>query len=260
MREIQTLKTRFAMRCSRYSLSLFVLTVAGMLVLGGCGKKSNQQANNETPAQSAAQPGAQSAAQPGAQNAAQPSGATGGSAAAPAQPAPPPPPITIPAGTRIHVRLNQAVGSKISVAGQAFRATVADDVVVNGQTVIMQGADAVGTVIAARPLGHIKGGAVLELRLERVTTPSGTYPVATSTMERTEKGKGKRTAKFAGGGGAFGAIIGGLAGGGKGALIGGLAGAGAGTAGSAMTGNKEIVLPTETLITFRLEKPVTVAQ
>jgi hypothetical protein len=249
------------MKRMRYSLPLAVLAIAFTLSLGGCGRKNNQQANSETPAQSAAQPGAQSAAQPGAQSAAQPSGAAG-SGSAPAQPTPPapPPPVTIPTGTHIRVRLDQAVGSKISVAGQAFKATVADDVVVNGQTVIMQGADAVGTVIAARPLGHVKGGALLELRLERVTAASGSYPVATSTMERTEKGKGGRTAKFAGGGGAFGAIIGGLAGGGKGALIGAVAGAGAGTAGSAVTGNKEIVLPTETLVTFRLEKPVTVAQ
>ena len=117
-----------------------------------------------------------------------------------------------------------------------------------------------GTVIEAKPLGHVAGGALLELRMERIRVASGTYPVATSTMERSEKGKGKRTAKFAGGGGAFGAIIGGLAGGGKGALIGGLAGAGAGTAGSAVTGNHEIVLPAETLITFRLEKSVQITQ
>jgi hypothetical protein len=255
------------MKRMRYSLPLAVLAIAFMLATGGCGKKNTQQAASETPQNTAAQPGAQSAAQPPAQNAAQPSGSVAsgaapgpGSAPASPTPPPPPPPVTIPLGTRIHVRLDQAVGSKISVAGQAFKATVAQDVVVNGQTVIAQGADAVGTVIAARPLGHIKGGALLELRLDRVTTSSGSYRVATSTMERTEKGKGGRTAKFAGGGGAFGAIIGGLAGGGKGALIGAVAGAGAGTAGSAVTGNKEIVLPVETLVTFRLEKPVQIAQ
>jgi hypothetical protein len=238
---------------TRYSLPLAAAALAGILALAGCSRKSNQTASSETPATSAPQPGAPGAAQPGSQS--------GGAATAPApaQPAPPPP-VTIPPGTRIRVRLDQAVGSKISVTGQAFKATVAADVLVNGQTVIAQGADAVGTVIAARPLGRIKGGALLELRLDRVTTPSGSYPVATSTMERTEKGKGSRTAKFAGGGGAFGAILGGLAGGGKGALIGAVAGAGAGTAGSAVTGNKEIVLPTETLVTFRLEKPVQIAQ
>jgi hypothetical protein len=168
--------------------------------------------------------------------------------------------VEIPAGTRVRVRLDQAVGSKISQTGQAFSATVAEDVVVGGQVAIPRGARADGTVIEAKALGHVAGGALLELRLERIRVGSGTYPVATSTMERSEKGKGKRTAKFAGGGGAFGAIIGGLAGGGKGALIGGLAGAGAGTAGSAVTGNHEIVLPAETLVTFRLEKAVQITQ
>jgi hypothetical protein len=61
-----------------------------------------------------------------------------------------------------------------------------------------------------------------------------------------------------GGGAGLGAIIGGLAGGGKGAVIGGLAGAGAGTAGAAYTGNKDVVIPSESLITFRLAAPVTV--
>ena len=70
---------------------------------------------------------------------------------------------------------------------------------VGGQTVIPRGAHAEGTVIDARALGHFKGGALLELRLERVKTNWGSYPVATSTMERAEKGKGKRTAAFGGG-------------------------------------------------------------
>ena len=79
-------------------------------------------------------------------------------------------------------------------------------------------------------------------------------------MNRTEKGKGKRTAVMAGGGTAFGAIVGGLAGGGKGAAIGALAGAGAGGAGAAFTGNKDIVLPAEAALSFRLTSSVTVKQ
>jgi hypothetical protein len=61
-----------------------------------------------------------------------------------------------------------------------------------------------------------------------------------------------------GGGTGAGALIGGLAGGGKGALIGGLVGAGAGTAGAAFTGNKEVQIPAETAITFRLANSITV--
>ena len=132
--------------------------------------------------------------------------------------------------------------------------------VVNGQTVIPRGARAEGTVIDAKPLGRFKGGALLELRLERVHTSWGSYPVATSSIDHAENGKGKRTAAFAGGGGAFGALVGGLAGGGKGALVGGLLGGGAGAAGSAFTGNREIFLPAETLLTFHLEHSVHITE
>ena len=82
-------------------------------------------------------------------------------------------------------------------------------------------------------------------------------PVSTSTYEKAAKGKGKRSAAMIGGGGGAGALIGGLAGGGKGALIGGLLGAGAGTAGAAYTGNKDVVIPSESVVTFRLTAPAT---
>jgi hypothetical protein len=70
------------------------------------------------------------------------------------------------------------------------------------------------------------------------------------------KGKGKRTATLIGGGAGLGAIIGGIAGGGKGAAIGALAGGGAGTAGTAFTNNKDIVLPAESALSFKLAQPV----
>ena len=75
-------------------------------------------------------------------------------------------------------------------------------------------------------------------------------------MVRSAKGKGKRTAVMAGGGAGLGALIGGLAGGGKGAAIGALAGGGAGTAGAAFTGSKDIVLPAESALSFKLEQPL----
>ena len=237
-------------------------SLAAAILAGGCNKPGNQQATSATPAQT--QPGeANPPAPPPDQAAGSPASGTpgAGQAAAPASTTPPPPSaVVIPVDTRLRVRLDEDLGSKISEPGQSFSATVADDVVVDGQTVIPRGAHAEGSVIDAKALGHFKGGALIELRLERVRTNWGSYPVATSTMEQVEKGKGKRTAGFAGGGGAFGAIIGGLAGGGKGAAIGALAGAGAGTAGSAMTGNHEIVLPAETLLTFRLEHSVHVTE
>ena len=168
--------------------------------------------------------------------------------------------VELPVGTEIRVRLDQDLGSKINNAGDTFTATVSDPVVVNGQTIIPKDARADGTVVDAKALGRFKGGASLAVRLDRVTTSFGSYPVSTSSISRAEKGKGKRTGVMVGGGAGLGALIGGLAGGGKGAAIGALAGAGAGTAGSAFTGNKEIVLPAETLLTFALDHPVDVTE
>jgi hypothetical protein len=82
--------------------------------------------------------------------------------------------------------------------------------------------------------------------------------VTTEPYEQTEKGKGKRSTAMIGGGTAGGALIGGLAGGGKGAAIGAVAGAGAGTAGAAFTGNKNISIPAESVVTFTLTSPIQV--
>jgi hypothetical protein len=161
-------------------------------------------------------------------------------------------PVVVPVGTVLTVNLGQAVGSKISETGQTFSATLAQPVTVGGETVLAKGATASGTVVDAKPLGKFKGGAVLQLKLNTVAD----MPVETSSVVRTEKGKGKRTATMVGGGAGLGALIGGLAGGGKGAAIGALAGAGAGTAGSAYTGNKDIVLPAESAVSFKLEQPL----
>ncbi|MGH9560440.1 MAG: hypothetical protein ACRD3S_03210, partial [Terracidiphilus sp.] len=222
---------------------------------------SNQQSGSQQPGWQAASNGQPSpnAAQSSDQSNGMNSGSGEASAGAPQAP-PPPAVVSLPAGTSLRVRLDQDLGSKVSQPGDSFSATIEDAVVVDGQTVIPRGATAEGTVIDAKPLGRFKGGAVLSIRLERVHTKWGSYPVATSSIARAEKGKGKRTGIFAAGGGGFGALVGGLAGGGKGAVIGGLAGAGAGTATSAFTGNKEIFLPAETMLTFRLEHSVHITE
>jgi uncharacterized protein YcfJ len=117
-----------------------------------------------------------------------------------------------------------------------------------------------GEVVDAKPLGHFKGGALLELKLDTIRVNDQPMPVETSRFTQTLKGKGKRTGVMAGGGAGLGAIIGGLAGGGKGAAIGALAGGGAGAAGAAYTGNKEIVLPAESAIPFTLKKSLNITR
>ena len=166
--------------------------------------------------------------------------------------------IVIPAGTRIRVRLGQTLSTKENQTGDSFSGVVVDPVRVNGQTVIRAGARARGVVTDARSLGRFKGQAVLAIRLDDVSADGRTYRVSTSHVERVEQGKGKRSAIMTGGGAGLGAIIGGLAGGGKGALIGGLLGGGGGAAGSAFTGNKDLVIPAESILTFDLERSLTV--
>ena len=166
--------------------------------------------------------------------------------------------LIVPAGTVLTVRLGQALGSKISSVGETFTATVASPVTVDGRAAIPTGAAASGTVVDAKPLGRFKGGASLQLRLTSITVNGADQAISTSSVVRTQSGKGKRTAVLAGGGAGLGALIGGLAGGGKGAAIGALAGAGAGTGGAAFTGNKDIVLPAESALSFKLEQPLEV--
>jgi hypothetical protein len=164
--------------------------------------------------------------------------------------------ITIPSGKVLTVTLSDAVGSKISQAGQSFGGSLARPVEVNGEVVIPAGAKVSGEVVDAKALGRFAGGALLQLRLNSVSIHGDQMPVQTATFTQTLKGKGKRTAVMAGGGAGLGALIGGLAGGGKGAAIGAAAGAGAGTAGTAFTGNKEIVLPAESAVPFTLKAPL----
>ncbi len=170
----------------------------------------------------------------------------------------PPAPLVVPAGTTLTISLGQQLGSKISQAGQTFSGTLSNSITVDGKTAIPAGANVTGTVVDAKALGRFAGGASLQLKLTSISIKGVDTAIETSSITDTQKGKGKRTAVLAGGGAALGALIGGLAGGGKGAAIGAVAGGGAGTGGAAFTGNKDIVLPAESALSFKLEQPLTV--
>ena len=175
-------------------------------------------------------------------------------------PAPVPKPVAqptiVPAGSPIVIRLSNSLSSGTSRTGQTFLGTLARPLNVKGRTAFPAGSTVVGTVVDAKSRGKLKGEAILDLSLSSITVRGRAYPVSTRILENTEKGKGKRTAVTTGGGAAGGGLIGGIAGGAKGFGIGALVGGAAGLVGGAVTGNKQIELPAETVLTFRLASPV----
>lgn len=168
------------------------------------------------------------------------------------------PPIVIDAGTTLTVTIDQTVGTKTNRSGDSFEASLAVPVTVGGREVLPSGTKASGTVTKSVEAGHLKGGAALVLSLDSLTVRSEKYSIETADYAESGKGRGRRTAVGAGGGAAVGAIVGALAGGGKGAGIGALAGGGAGTAGAAYTGNRDITIPAETRVKFKLTQPLTI--
>ncbi len=230
----------------RATLVARIVAISFLLAVAGCGSKSSS-----TP---------ESGSAPSASNPGNPAGSSNSTPAAPAvqAPEPPPPPVVVPAGTTITVTLDQTINSQTANNGDPFSASLAVPVTSGSLVVLPVGTRVGGTIVTAQSAGKFKGNALLQLVIDSVRINGTKYPMQTNEIEDVGKGRGKRTAVGAGGGAAFGAIVGALAGGGKGAAIGALAGGGAGTAGAAFTGKKDIVLPAETRLHFRLAQPLTV--
>jgi hypothetical protein len=215
---------------------------------------------SSAPASTATQPAATGSAAP----AAAPAGAvtpTPDQPVANAQAAPAPAPLPeVPEGTVLSIRMNQTVDVKHASAGQPFTGTIVNPVMVDGNPVIPSGAGAEGMVVEAHKRGHFKGSSYLQLTLTGLNIHGQHYRIDTSSITQTKKGKGKRSAAFIGGGAGLGMLIGGVATGGVGLLIGGLAGAGAGTGVAAFTGNKDVKIPAESVVNFKLAAPIHLRQ
>src|SRR5579864_4088362 len=194
-----------------------------LFALAGCQKSADQQQAAATDA-----------------NSSSPDSGAASSKPAPREAPPRPRPIVVPAETVISVVLDEPVGSKISTPGQQFTATTSEPIEVDGRLAIPKGARATGIVKDAKPAGRFKGGAQLELTLASIEVHGESYDVHTTAPTETSKGKGKRTATMVGGGAGGGALIGGAA----------------GTGGAGLTGNRDITLPAETPITFKLVDPL----
>jgi hypothetical protein len=155
----------------------------------------------------------------------------------------------IPAGTVINVRTIDRIESKEAQVGRNYRASLAENVVVNGRTVAARGDEAQLQVVENNKAGKLKGNAELVVTLVSVRTNRRTLTLNTENSTTESGGKGKSSAIKTGVGAGIGAAIGAIAGGGKGAAIGAGVGAGAG-AGVAMMSGPRVEIPSETLLSF----------
>jgi hypothetical protein len=204
-------------------------------------------------------------AAPGAPGSVQPSGPTyangspaPGGAVAGGAPVIRPADINIPAGSELTIRINQTISVKHTPAGSRFDGEVVEPWTdANGRVILPKGTPVGGVVDESHRRGHFKGRSFLELRLTSLTLNGTQYPLETRDLRETKKGKGKRSAAFIGGGTGLGMLIGGVASGGTGLLIGGLAGGGAGTAAAGLTGNRDLDIPAESIVHFKLADDLT---
>jgi hypothetical protein len=197
---------------------------------------------------------------------------TGRSVGGPPAPAPTAPPpmaaapaagygdsVTIPAGQSLLVRMIDGVDSSKNHVGDVFHASLETDLVVNNTVVARKGTDVYGRLAEAKEAGHMSGSSELQLELTRLVIDGKDYPIVSSDYSLKGKGRGSDTAKKVGGGAVAGAIIGAIAGGGKGAAIGAGVGSAAGAGVQVFTRGQQVKVPSETLLEFRVQQPVTVA-
>lgn len=167
--------------------------------------------------------------------------------------------MEIPAGTQVTVRLIDAVDSRNDRLGQTYRASVEQPVVMNGQTLIPRGSDAVAVLSDDQRSGRIEGKTVLTIALRSLSVNGRTYDLATSGVTKSSNSRTTRSGEVIGGTAALGAIIGALAGGGRGAAIGAVSGGAVGTAAQVATTGERVKIPSETVLTFALQNPLTVS-
>lgn len=168
--------------------------------------------------------------------------------------------LVVPSGTRLLIRTIDPVDSDTNQPGDKFLASLEEPLYVNEVMVAPKGTSVYGRLEEAKGSGQFGGKAQLRLSLTGMVIDGRTVPLATGDYEVSGKSRGASTAKKVGGGAALGALIGAIAGGGKGAAIGAGVGAGAGTAVQVMTKGDQVHVPSETLLEFTLDQPVTIPE
>jgi hypothetical protein len=167
--------------------------------------------------------------------------------------------VTVPSGAMVRIRINQPLDSGRTQVGTRFDGIVVNDVVAGGAVAIPRGASVQGTVVDAKKSGALKGRGELSLQLTEVALAGKSYPMVSNVWEQHGGDKTTETVNRTAIGGAIGALFGAAAGGGAGAAIGAGVGGALGLGSSAASGNGQVYVPSEGMLTFQLAQPATVA-
>ncbi|HWR36738.1 MAG TPA: hypothetical protein VN622_12790 [Clostridia bacterium] len=165
----------------------------------------------------------------------------------------------IPAGTTISIRTDNEIKAEQPQVGMTYPARISEDVIgQNGAVLIPRNSPA---QIAVVDTGQGTGGkSDMALAVQSVTLNGQTRMLQTNAVQgENDRGLGanKRTGKYVGGGALVGTLLGAIAGGGKGAAIGAAIGAAGGAGAQVLTRGDHINVPAETVLTFKLDQPVT---
>lgn len=231
----------------------YFLVISGALLIAGCSRTAANRTSAQGPSP---EPVERSVANQPTAPVTQPAYSQPLSAASAPPPAAPKAAPTIPAGTALHVRLDESVGTKHERSGERFYATLSQPISLNGQMLLPSGTRFVGHLTESKSSARLKGRAVLAVRLDAIDWQGRLYGIRTTDIVYDTRGHKRHDFRWIAGAGGLGAVIGGIAGGGSGAVIGAAAGAGGGTAGALATGKKQVHLHAETPLTFRLRTPV----
>jgi outer membrane lipoprotein SlyB len=176
----------------------------------------------------------------------------------PPQAPPAPRKYIIDEGTQISVRLIDPIDSEKNQAGDTFHATLNTPLSSDGDEAVPAGVELTGHLVDVKSASKFAGQSMVSMQLDSLSYGGKTYSLQTDQYKKQGASRGKNTAEKVGGGAVIGSIIGALAGGGKGAAIGAAAGAGVGGGVQAASKSQQIKLPSETVLNFTLQAPITV--
>lgn len=173
----------------------------------------------------------------------------------------PPAQLTLPAGTVIRVRTNEWLSTDRNLPGDDFSASLDQPIVVDGWVVARRGQAETGRVSMAIKAPRGGGSSQLGIELRQLTFVDGQQPeIQTQLVQNSAGGSSNgRNAAIIGTTTGVGAAIGAVAGGGSGAALGAIVGGAAGIAGAFSTRGRPTVIPPETVLSFRLQAPLTIS-